>query len=107
MLWISIVQHVPKQQRYTIGVRIENTFLDLLQLAYVAYFSAHERKQEKVGLCILKLDTLKLFVHTAWEAKLISHGQYEQLAEKLDEIGKMLGGWKKNLDNPDKKNRTR
>jgi hypothetical protein len=28
------------------------------------------------------------------------------VAVKLEEIGKMLGGWRKSLDNPEKKNRT-
>ncbi|MBP9711915.1 MAG: four helix bundle protein [Candidatus Pacebacteria bacterium] len=42
----------------------------------------------------------------AWEGKLISNKQYETVALKLEEVGKMLGGWRKSLDNPEKKNRT-
>lgn len=55
--------------------------------------------------CILILDTLKFLVQLAWESKLISHRQYEEIALKLDEVGKMLGGWKKSLKNSEKKNR--
>lgn len=105
-MWLRIVSHIPKEQRYTLGARIENKFLNLLEVAYQAYFIEREKKVEKVTHCVLLLDTLKFLLHVAWEAKLISHKHYAEIAEKLDEIGKMLGGWRKNLDNPEKKNRT-
>lgn len=60
---------------------------------------------EKIAECILNLDTLKFLVSVAWEGKLISNKQYEDVALKLEEVGKMFGGWKKNLNNPEKKNR--
>ncbi len=98
---------MPKGNRYTIGVRIENKLLDLAELAYVTYFTEKDKKLQKICDCILLLDTLKFLIHITWEAKLISHKQYEIIAEKLEEIGKMFGGWKRNLEqNPEKKNRT-
>ena len=105
MIWVSIVPHIPKGARYTLGSRIENKFLDLLELSYITYFTKKEDKLEKISGCILSLDTLKFLVSIAWEGKLISSGQYEDVALKLEEVGKMFGGWKKNLDNPEKKNR--
>jgi hypothetical protein len=104
--WLLVVGHIPKGQRYTIGVRIENKYLDLLESARIAYFLERERKAEQIAECVLLLDGLKYLVHIAWEAKLITHTQYASLAEKLEEIGKMFGGWRKSLDNPEKKNRT-
>ena len=95
-----------KGSRYTIGNRIENKFLDLLELSYTAYFNKKENKSEKIAECILVLDALKFIITVAWEGKLISNKQYEEIALKLDEAGKMFGGWKKSLTNPDKKNRT-
>lgn len=95
---MNIVPHIPKSARYTIGTRIENKFLDLLEFTYVAYFTEKERKSEKLSECILVLDTLKFFLTVAWEAKLISNNKFEDIVRKLEEIGRMLGGWKKNLD---------
>lgn len=65
-----------------------------------------EKKLEKISECILVLDTLKFLVSIAWEAKLVSGRQYKEIALKLNEIGKMFGGWKNSLKNPEKKNRT-
>jgi hypothetical protein len=99
------VQHIPKAARYTIGTRIEERWLDILELTYTAYFSGKVGKEEKLSSCILILDTLKFLISIAWEGKLISHKQYEDIALNLNEVGKMLGGWRKSLGNPEKKNR--
>jgi hypothetical protein len=105
LLWVNIVPHIPKGSRYTIGSRIENKFLDLLEQTYIAYFSHKNERSNKVSQCILTLDTLKFLVSVAWEGKLISNQHFEDIALKLDEVGKMFGGWKKSLTNPKKKNR--
>ena len=105
MLWMTIVVHIPRGQQYTIGSRIENKFLDLLELSYVAYFTDKENKPEKIADCILTLDSLKFLIYISWETKLIANKHYESIAPKLEEVGKMLGGWKKKLENPENKNR--
>ncbi len=101
---MNIVLHIPKGSRYTIGARIENHFLDLLEFAYTAYFTEKGKKVEKISDCILCLDVLKFLISVAWEGKLVSNKQYEEISLKLDEIGKMLGGWRKSLGNLQKKN---
>ena len=95
-----------KSARYTLGERIENKFLDLLELSYNAYFTERDKKMEKVAECILIADGLKFLIAIAWEGKLISNKHCEDMAVKMDEVGKMLGGWKNSLNNPEKKNRT-
>jgi hypothetical protein len=105
LVWMNITPHIAKGARYTIGARIENKFLDLLEMSYLAYFTQKEKKAEKITECILVTDTLKFLVSVAWEGKLISNNHCQTVAISLEEIGKMLGGWRKSLDNPEKKNR--
>lgn len=95
---MNISAHIQRNARYTIGARIENKFLDLLELSYTSYFTQKESKLKKISECIFVLDTLKYLVSVAWEGKLISNKQYEKVSVNLDEIGKMFGGWKKNLE---------
>lgn len=94
---MNIVPHIPKSSRYAIGLRIENRFLDLLEISYTAYFTQKNDKKERVSECIFTLDIIKFLISTAWEGKILAHRQYEVIALKLDEVGKMLGGWKKSL----------
>ncbi len=105
LIWLNIIPHMPKHNRYTIGERIENKLLDFLELTYTTYFSNQEIKITNIPKCILLLDALKFLVSVAWTSKLISHKQCEEIALKLDEIGKIFGGWLKSLNNPEKKNR--
>lgn len=105
MIWMNIVPHMQRGARYTIGARIENKFLDLLELAYITYFTQKERKVEKISECIFLLDTLKFLISVAWETKLFSNQQFEEVGLKLEEIGRMLFGWKERINNPPKKNR--
>ncbi len=101
---MAISPHMPKGARYTMGARIENKFLDLLELSYTAYFIQKEEKSQKISACIFALDILKFLLTIAWEGKFVSHKQYEELAVKLDEVGKMFWGWKKSINTPSKKN---
>ena len=50
-----------------------------------------------LGKIISRLDVLKFFIQIAWENKLVPKDKYITLSEKLHEIGRMLGGWKKGL----------
>jgi hypothetical protein len=99
---MNIAPHIPKGARYTIGARIENKLLDLLELGYVTYFAKKENKVEKIAECIFLLDKLKFIVSVAWKAELLSNKQYEEIALKLEEVGRMLWGWKNRLENPPK-----
>lgn len=103
---MTIVPHIPKGARYTIGARIENKFLDLLEHAYAAYYCPKEQKSERIAECIVLLDVLKFLLTTAWEGRCIANAHFETVAAKLAEVGRMLGAWKKSLENPEKKNRT-
>jgi len=105
LLWMNISPHIVKSARYTIGARIENKFIDLLELSYTAYFTEKDKKDTKISECIFITDALKFLVSVAWEGKFISNKQYEDVAVKLEEIGRMLGGWRKSIDNPENKNR--
>ena len=102
---MSIIPHIARSARYTLGARIESKFIDLLELAYQAYFSGKENKSEKISECILITDTLKFLISVAWEGNTISNKQCEEISIKLEEIGRIFGGWKKSLANPEKKNR--
>lgn len=101
--WISIAPHVPKIARYGLGAKIESSFVSLLDITHQAVFAKIERKGTLVEHAIIRLDTLSFFLHIAYENKLIPQKKYLVLAEKLADIGKNLGGWKKFIESKLKK----
>jgi len=94
--------HFPKTSRYTLGSKIDFLFVEIVELSVTASYLNRNRKFPYVQKAVLKLDLLKFFLQVSWEIKALDNKKFIVLSEKLDEIGKMLGGWLKQLmrENP-------
>jgi len=88
----------PKARRFTIASKIENYFLELLEIIFVSLYSPPEHKILKLIVATAKLDGIKFFLQIAWEHKCVSNEKYLELSEKLREVGRMIGGWRKGLE---------
>jgi hypothetical protein len=97
--WHGYLQKLNRIDRYTTGARIDENFLSLLELIFRGCF-AHDKfeKLSIVSQANAKNDLLKFFLQMSWEQKIIDHKQYASLILLLDEIGRMLGGWKKSIE---------
>jgi len=87
--------HFSKTSRYTLGIKIDSLFIETTELIFTA---SHLNKEQKLPFLIKangKLDLLKFFLQIAWEIKSLDNKKYAILSERLDEIGRMLGGWQK------------
>src|SRR3989344_535328 len=82
----------PKPDRYTLGRRIENLMLDLIELVLLAKTKTGPSQPLILNKADLKLQTLKLMVRIAHQAKDLSNGAYAKLEEQLLEIGCLIGG---------------
>ena len=78
---------------------MEGYFLELLENIFCSQYLSGENKIDRLTIAISKLDGIKFFLQIAWENKCVSNEKYLTLSTSLDEIGKMLGGWKKGLQN--------
>jgi len=92
-------RNFPKTERFGIGQKIEQAFLDVLEFSFTSAYLAPEQKIVSLGKTISRLDVLKFFMQLAWESKLIPNEKYLELSQRLEEIGRMLGGWRKGLQN--------
>lgn len=88
------------------GQKIDNIFIELMEMVAVASFLTKPEKPPYVEIAIKKSDTLKILLMILWETKSLETNKYLALSVKIDEVGKMLGGWKGQLEkqnSPDKK----
>ncbi|MEK7525789.1 MAG: four helix bundle protein [Patescibacteria group bacterium] len=93
LLWHEYHATLPKTHRYSLGQRIDTLFVELIEaLAGAAFFSRQE-KLPYIKLAIRKLDALKILLLILWETKSLDNKKYIALSVKVDEIGRMLGGW--------------
>ncbi|MDO8579427.1 MAG: four helix bundle protein [bacterium] len=97
-LWHDYLVNLKRLDSVTIGEKIDNTFLTLLELIFKGCFATDKfEKLSFVSLAIGKCDILKFFLQISWEHKIIDHKKYGELILELDHVGRMLGGWKKNI----------
>jgi len=71
--------------------------LEVIELIIKASYSDKVEKFISLKGASLKLDLLKFFLQIGWEIKSLDNRKYILLSEKLEEVGKMLGGWIKAL----------
>jgi len=96
-LWHEFLPHFPKDSKYTIGGKIDNLFLETIEYIIRASYSDKIEKLISLKDASLKLDLLKFFLQLSWEIKALDNKRYILLSEKLNEIGKMMGGWLKSI----------
>lgn len=92
-----IIEKMPKRDKYSIGLKIDKTTLDLLESVIKASSSLAEEKQAALSQASVKTDILKLLIRLAYDIKTTDQKKYLKLEEQLQEIGKMIGGWIKSL----------
>ena len=59
----------------------------------MAGYASRDQKSVLIKRASDKLDLIKFFIKVAWEIKATDNKKFIALSEKLDVIGKMLGGW--------------
>lgn len=84
---------VPKEDRYTIFQKCDNLILELLEDLLEAsrlYKSQKLSALEKAGG---KLSFMRIFFRLLKDVGSIDIKTYASFEERIDEIGRMLGGW--------------
>jgi hypothetical protein len=94
-IWQEYHRQFPKNLRYTLGAKIDHLLIETIEAIFTASCLAREQKLPFIRKSALKLDTLKFFLQVAWENKAFDNKKYIIISERLEEIGRMLGGWQR------------
>ena len=95
---IPHVAKFPRNQRYTLGERIENKLYLLLELLIEAQYSRD--KTNALKKANLEIEQLRYLFRLAHDLRLINLKAYELSANHLAGIGAQVGGWIKSLGKP-------
>ena len=93
LLWHQYHQVLPKVERFSLGLRVDNLFIETIEAVASASFLSPVDKAPYVRLAIRKMDTIKVLLLVLWETRSLDTKKYAAISVKLEEIGKMLGGW--------------
>lgn len=96
--WHITLQDMPKLSRFTLGAKIDNLFIETVEFVLLAGYAPKSQKLSIIKRASMKLDALKFFLQLAWETKSLDNPKYLAVANPLEEAGKMLGGWQRQLE---------
>ncbi len=87
----SEIAKFPKSEKPVLGRRIYDSLLQIME--YV--ISANEETDKKASLrkASIELEKLRIFIRLAYDFHLVSVKKYGIICKRIDEIGRMLGGW--------------
>lgn len=89
--------HFPKRSRLTLGNKIDNTLIAVIEWISIAAYQLPERKIPTLQKAIAQTDLLKCFLRVAWEVRDMDDKKYITLSGSVNEVGRMLGGWLRKL----------
>jgi len=95
--WYQLRDHLPKKFNYTLGNKIDSLFIEILELLFIASYQNIESKLPTIETAIKKTDILKFLLRIAWDIRALDNKKYILFSEQTQELGRMVGGWKKQL----------
>jgi hypothetical protein len=90
---IPVTLKFPRQHRFVLAEAVQKAALRLQDVLLEAAHS--ERPQPILRQADTALAKLRLYLRLCHDLDLMSRGQYEHVARMVDEIGRLLGGWRK------------
>lgn len=97
LLTHKLILDFPKHERYTLGEKLENNIIEIMDLVIFGNAQPKNFKGEYVEKANTKLEILKIFYRIAFDIHAIEDRDYLKAEAYLQEIGRMFGGWIKFL----------
>ena len=97
MLWtFNHTARFPRHHRYSLGQQIECTLLDLLEVLIEArYVRDKARLLDRANIL---LERFRFQMRLAKDLKALALNSFEFQAQAVEEIGRMIGGWRKHAE---------
>ena len=92
-IWHEYLPKFSKIFKHNLGSKIDKLLIEMIENIFIAQHKSKEQKLIYLNKSSEKLDLLKFLFQISWEIKALDNKKYIALSQKLNEIGKMLGGW--------------
>ncbi|MEN0005606.1 MAG: diversity-generating retroelement protein Avd [Bacteroidota bacterium] len=95
---IPVLNRFPRNQKFTLGDRIQHQLSDLLELYVHAYYAPKAEKKALLVQANIQLEITRHYFRLGYDLGLYALAQYQYFAKALHEIGSMTGGWIKSIE---------
>ena len=84
--------------RHNLAHYINRELLDGLVMVATLEFERADQRLERLKALDQRVATLKILLRQAHKQRALDHGLYDLHSEALIKIGRMIGGWRKHLE---------
>jgi len=88
---LPIINRFPKSQRFVLGQQIQNGMIDIS--AMIVQANKVKNKLQKLYEIDVELEKLRLLIRLAKDLKFMPIHKYELHCQRMNEVGRLLGGW--------------
>jgi hypothetical protein len=106
VLWYDVskwllnkTEKFPKKVRFSFSNRIDNLALDILEGIIEARYS--KEKKDVLRRIDLNMEKLQVLLRMCHDMQYLDHKGYEFATKKINESGKMVGGWRMQQEKAD------
>lgn len=93
-LWLSYYLILTKTHRYSLGIKVDNLFIEVIEALSIATYLRGEEKLRWLKLGIRKTEVIKVLLMVLWETGSIDDKKYTDISIMIEKFGRNLGGWK-------------
>jgi cytosine/adenosine deaminase-related metal-dependent hydrolase len=98
LLWLlPQATKFPRAYRFTLAERVQRRALDFQETLIAAGLRRGPDREARLREADAQLAQLRQTVRLCKDLALLTLKQYEHAAERLAEIGRLLGGWQKSI----------
>jgi hypothetical protein len=94
------VAKLPRDRKFTIGNRLLDRAITVLETVTQAYYSPRNQKAALLASVNINLEMLRQLLRFLFEAKVHDLRKHEHFSREIDELGRAVGGWSKSLKAP-------
>ena len=91
------IKKYPKGDRYSLGEKTKEAILGLISAIIKAGYAKKEWKASHIEQASICLELIKIFLRLGYDTRCLTEKQHLSFQEQAQEIGRMLGGWKRSV----------
>ncbi|MCH9699358.1 MAG: diversity-generating retroelement protein Avd [Gammaproteobacteria bacterium] len=94
LVWlIPLLDQFPRTRRFSLGEKLENTLLEVLERLVEAAYARANQKTSALMTSNLRLEVARHLWRLCYELRIISIKRYKHGAELINDLGRQIGGW--------------
>ena len=90
----------PRSQRFILTKRLQDAALNFQECLLEAGLSAGAHRAARLQAADAELAKVRFYLRLSHDLAWLNPGQYQHAARMVTEIGRLLGGWRKSIEQP-------